>query len=204
VLIVISALTEISVHIACAVQNVNNVQVATRRFFVGVPEKGDAVAECRAAIARAQLGPRTSQETRKSGKVLAVAGELVYESFGHSAILTLSLNECRDLRDIASSRFAINEPRHSTRRSMLEAIELIACILAHFLGGEAPSFGFSGIKRGAKFRDFDLVDSMANGVLGRQKSTGGKLRLNPLGCVWCKFNFHCAFSFRKSFTYQGP
>ena len=136
--------------------------------------------------------------------MLAIAGELFYEGFGDGAILTLLLDKGRDFRDVASSRFAINEPRHSARRGPLKAVEVIACILAHLLGGVPPAFSLGGVERGAKFRRPDLVDSMANGVLGREKPPGGKLGLNPSGCIRCKFNFHCTCSFRKSFPYRGP
>src|SRR5260370_40961000 len=105
---------------------------------------------------------------------------------------------------MASSRFAIDEPRHSARRASLEAVKVIACELAHLLRGELASFSLSGVERSTKLHGLDLVDSMANGVLGRPEPSGGKFRLHPLGCVRCKFNFHCACSFRKSFPYRGP
>jgi hypothetical protein len=114
------------------------------------------------------------------------------------------LDKGRDLRDITSSRFTIDEPWHSTRRSLLEAIEVVARVLAHLVSGEAASFSLGGVERSAKFGGLDLIDSVANGVLRRQKPPGGKLRLHPLGCVRCKFNFHGTCSFRKSFPYQGP
>jgi hypothetical protein len=131
--------------------------------------------------------------------MLTIAGEFVNEGFGDGTILTLLVDKGRDFRDVASSRFTIDKPWHSTRRSLLEAIEVVACILAHLVGGELASFSLGGVERGAKFGGFDLVDSMANGVLGCQKPPCGKLRLNPLGCIRCKFNFHRACSFRKSF-----
>src|SRR6266446_10708057 len=136
--------------------------------------------------------------------MLAIAGELFYEGFGDGAILTLLLDEGGDFRDVASSRCTIDEPWHSARRGLLEAVEVIACMLAHLLCGEPPAFSLGGVERGAKFRYLDLVDSMADCVLGCQKPPGGKLRLNPLGCIRCKFNFHRACSFRKSFPYRGP
>jgi len=135
--------------------------------------------------------------------MLAIAGEFINEGFGDGSILTLLLNEGCDFGDIASSRFTVDEPWHSTR-SLLEAIEVIACELAHLLSGELASFSLSGVERSTKLHSLDLVDSMANGVLGRQEPSGGKFRLHPLGCVRCKFNFHCACSFRKSFPYRGP
>jgi hypothetical protein len=112
--------------------------------------------------------------------MLTIAGEFVYEGFGHGAILTLLLEKGRDFRDVASSRFAIDELRHSTCWSLLNAVEVIACILTHLLGGDPPSFSLGGVERGAKLRDLDLVDSMANGVLGGQKPPGGNPRLDPL------------------------
>src|SRR6266436_1083065 len=93
---------------------------------------------------------------------------------------------------------------HSTRRSLLEAIEVIACELAHLLSGELASFSLSGVERSTKLHCLDLVDSMANGVLGRQEPSGGKFRLHPLGCIRCKFNFHRACSFCRSFPYREP
>src|SRR5216684_7454575 len=101
--------------------------------------------------------------------MLAIAGELFYEGFGDGAILTLLLNEGGDFRDVASSRCTIDEPWHSTRRSLLEAVEVVACILAHLASGEPASFSLGGVECGAKFGGLDLVYSVANGVLGRQE-----------------------------------
>jgi len=70
--------------------------------------------------------------------MLTIAGELVYEGFSDGAILTLLLDKGGDFRDVASSRCAINEPRHSARQGLLEAVEAIACMLAHLIGGEPP------------------------------------------------------------------
>jgi hypothetical protein len=98
--------------------------------------------------------------------MLTIAGELVYEGFSDSAILTLLLDKGGDFHDVASSRCAINEPRHSARQGLLELVEVIACMLAHVISGEPPAFSLGGVERRAKFRYLDLVDSMANGVLG--------------------------------------
>jgi len=127
--------------------------------------------------------------------MLAIAGEFINEGFGDGSILTLLPNEGSDFGDIASSRFTVDEPWHSTRRSLLEAIKAVACELAHLLSGELASFSLSGVERSTKLHGLDLVDSMANGVLGRREPSGGKFRLHPLGCVRCKFNFHRAYSF---------
>jgi hypothetical protein len=98
--------------------------------------------------------------------MLAIAGEFINEGFGDGSILTLLLNEGCDFGDIASSRFAIDEPRLSARRDSLEAVEVVACILAHLASGELASFSLGGVECGAKFGGLDLVDSVANGVLG--------------------------------------
>jgi hypothetical protein len=98
--------------------------------------------------------------------MLTIAGELVYEGFSDGAILTLLLNEGCDFGDIASSRFTIDEPWHSTCRSLLEAVEVVACVLAHLVSGRLASFSLGGVECGAKFGGLDLVDSVANGVLG--------------------------------------
>src|SRR5712692_775043 len=57
-----------------------------------------------------------------------IAGELVDEGLGDGAILTLLRDKGRDFCDVASRRFAIDKPWHSTRRSLLEAVEVVACI----------------------------------------------------------------------------
>ncbi len=98
--------------------------------------------------------------------MLAIGGEFINEGFGDGPIPTLLLNEGGDFGDIASSRFTVDEPWHSTRRSLLEAIEVIACVLAHLLSGELASFSLSGVERSTKLHSLDLVDSVANGVLG--------------------------------------
>jgi hypothetical protein len=191
---VIRALQQISVDVARTMHDMDDVQMAARRIFVGIAQKDHIVAERGAAIIAAQLRPCPPHETGKLGDVLAVIRELVDEGVRNGAAFTFARDVSSDLGDVAARRCPINQLRHLTRRCQTEAIEVIARMAAHVVGGVTAALGLRRRKLGAELDQLGLIDGMADGILGRSKSARGKLRLHPLGRIWCQFNFQRVIS----------
>src|SRR5262249_32405210 len=95
------------------------------------------------------------------------------------AILAFSLNKIRDFRDIVPRLSAIDEPRHLPLRCLLDAIKVFVRVLAHLVGAKLAALGLRRVKRCANLHDLDLVDRIANCILGGPKTSRCDLHLDP-------------------------
>jgi hypothetical protein len=175
-----------SIDVPCAVNDVQDVEMAAQPSVIRIAKKNDVIAIDDAAIAGAELRPVAAQKPGQGSKALAEFHYLVDETLGHCAALAFLFDVTGDIGKIAESRRAVNETRHLGLFGGLAAlIEMLTHILAHVIAAMASAFGFRGIKHVAQLGALGAVHRITHGFLCRRKAARGNGGFNPLGSIGC-------------------